>query len=188
MNLIRGERLSAERWTDLVSLFESSEQCRDCWCMNHRIKPTAAVTGVLAKEALQNLIREDQAHGVLAYQGEQCVGWCAVDPLSEQPGHDYVLETQGPVPASTWSIHCLYVHPKARGAGVSRVLIKEAIDVAREAGATEVLAFPIPEESRSRFPPHEAEFSGRMSTFMKFGFERVQKLNEFYNVLALQLR
>jgi hypothetical protein len=45
------------------------------------------------------------------------------------------------------------------------------VEFAKSNGAKLISAFPIPEENRNRFPVNEAEFSGRLSTYLKFGFK-----------------
>jgi GNAT superfamily N-acetyltransferase len=154
--------------------------------MNHRLPTEQAVTGEVARGQLQNLIGGGQARGLLAYRESQCVGWCAVDPLTTQPGHDYVIETNDTDP-QTWSIHCIYVRPDCRGLGVSSRLIDASVEFAHANGAETVLAFPIPPESKGKFPKHEAEFSGRFSSFQKRGFSVKQQLNDFYCVMEKKL-
>lgn len=181
------KKLTPERWADLAQLFKTSDQCKQCWCMNHRLNPKDEIIGTPAKEALKNLIIEKKAFGSLAYAGDQCIGWCAVDPIQNQPGHDYCLKLKKNNTKNVWSIHCLYLHPQFRGHGISKLLIKKAIEIAKAKRATQVLAFPIPEENKSKFPSHEAEFSGRYSTFVKLGFKKNEQLNDFYQVVSKNL-
>ncbi len=84
-------------------------------------------------------------------------------------------------------IHCLYVSESARGKGVSRALMEAAVTLARENGAGKILGFPIPEDSRGKFPEGLAEFSGRLSTFRKMGFLEREKLDAFYQVVEKTL-
>lgn len=48
-----------------------------------------------------------------------------------------------------------------------------------------ISAFPIPHENRNKFPPNEAEFSGRFSTYSKMGFKPVAETSEFYQRVEL---
>lgn len=179
--------LIQDRFEDLTAVFETSDECKNCWCMNHRMAPEKVVTGGEARSCFQKSIGTESLSGLLAYVEGKPAGWCAVDPLRTQVGHDYYLSLKEPPSASTWIIHCLYVIPGARGLGVSTELVKGAVRLAREKGASEVLAFPIPEESHGKFPLHDAEFSGRMSTYLKQGFEKAERLNEFYQKVRLDL-
>ena len=128
-----------------------------------------------------------RGYGLLAFVGKEPAGWCAVDPVKTQVGHDYCLQGKSLESSPAWMIHCLYVAPKYRGVGVSKLLVQAATDLAMSQGTTELLAFPIPEESAGRFPKDVAEFSGRLSTFRKLGFKTKDRLSDFYEVVAKTL-
>lgn len=141
----------------------------------------------MAKTALREELVSGRAYGLLALVGPEPAGWCAVDPVKTQVGHDYCLQGNSPDVSTAWMIHCLYVAPIYRGVGVSRFLVQAATNLAMGEGATELLAFPIPEDSEDKFPKDVAEFSGRLSTFKKFGFETKNKIGEFYQVVSKTL-
>jgi GNAT superfamily N-acetyltransferase len=126
-------------------------------------------------------------NGLLAFRDGMPAGWCAIDPVKTQIGHDYYLETESAKDSDAWMIHCLYVNPSHRGAGISKELIASAISLSKANGAKEILAFPIPEDSVGKFPKDLAEFSGRFSTFKKFDFESKARLNNFYQVVSKPL-
>lgn len=178
--------LTSENWHDFEKLFSACEQCRECWCLNHRVRPSEVVTGEQAKAKMKSLLAAGQVGGLLGYVTDQCVAWLSVDALSTQCGHDYVTEGNSFTP-NTWTIHCVYIAPKCRGLGYSQELIRAGIEFAKSQGAKEVLVFPIPEETRAKFPEGEAEFSGRHSTFKKIGFIDKERLNDFYQVMQLEL-
>lgn len=183
--MIKIETVSEKNWPHLVQLFSTSEECTDCWCMNHRSNPATCPTGEKAKEALKEELLAGKAHGLLAYVDGTVAGWCAVDPVNTQVGHDYF--TNEKIASKAWMIHCLYIEEKFRGSGLSKALIQAAEALAKNNGSSELLAFPIPEESKGKFPKDIAEFSGRLSTFKKFGFEPKEKLNDFYQVVGKTL-
>jgi GNAT superfamily N-acetyltransferase len=185
--MIRIENVTGKNWESLARLFESSKECSDCWCMNHRIDPKACPTGDSAKTALREQIQSGMAFGLLAFVNDQPAGWCAIDPVKTQVGHDYYLQTENAETSTAWMIHCLYVDPAHRGAGVSTKLIEAAISLSKSKGADELLAFPIPEDSEGKFPKDLAEFSGRFSTFKKFNFEPKVRLDDFYQVVSRPL-
>jgi GNAT superfamily N-acetyltransferase len=185
--MIRVERVTEKNWNSLVKLFEGSQECTDCWCMNHRSDPKSCPTGDSAKAALQEEIRSGKAYGLLALFNDIPAGWCAIDPVKTQIGHDYHLQTENSAISAAWMIHCLYVDPTHRGAGISKELIKSAIELSKSNGAEELLAFPIPEDSAGKFPKDIAEFSGRYSTFKKFNFEPKTRLDDFYQVVSKSL-
>jgi GNAT superfamily N-acetyltransferase len=179
--------LNAERWNDLASLFKTSKACKDCWCFNHRVPYQKALVKNAARDAMKGLVKEGKVTGLLAYEGETAVGWCAVDPLASQTGHDYFSFTKGPVDPTTWILHCLYVAPTHRGKGISTQLIESAITHAKTSGGTELLAFPIPDDSQKKFALHDTEFSGRLGTYLRLGFLKQERLTEFYQKVRLDL-
>lgn len=180
------ETLSPKNLKDLETLFSTSEECKECWCMNHRCAPTACPTGAEAADQFSSKLNQEEINGLIAYLDGKPVGWCAIDKTSTQIGHDFVVENPDEVSQKSWMIHCLYIHPEARGQGISKMLIRDAVEMARAKGADEVLAFPIPEKNSAKFPKDLAEFSGRFSTFKSFGFESERQLNEFYEKVSLK--
>lgn len=186
MNLLV-EQLSSANWEHFEDLFSGCEQCRECWCLNHRVTPDEVVTGENAKVKMKTMTAEGKVGGLLGFVGDECAAWISVDPIETQVGHDYVIERGSAGNVGAWAIHCVYIAPAYRGKGLSRTLIEKATEFARDKGATSVLAFPIPSETRSKFPKDDAEFSGRYSTFVKAGFEDREQLNLFYLVMEMDL-
>lgn len=178
--------LTSKNWNDFEQLFSACAQCKECWCLNHRVSPDAAVTGDEARVKMKELVSKGEVGGLLGYANEKCVAWLSVDPINTQVGHDYVVEGHSKT-ENTWTIHCVYVAPEQRGQGFSKPLIQAGIDYAKSKGAIDVIVFPIPEETRTKFPEGEAEFSGRYSTFKKMGFKDQQRLNDFYQVMKLEI-
>lgn len=149
--------------------------------MNHRSAPSSCPTGENARLALRAAFENGSAYGLLAFDGEQAVGWCAVDPVATQVGHDYFPFSKG---EGDWMVHCLYVEESARGKGVSGALVEAAAALAKENKAEKILGFPIPEGSSGKFPKDLAEFSGRLSTYRRLGFSERERLDDFYQVVA----
>ncbi len=174
-NNVEIRSLTTATWNDFASLMKTDSQCSDCWCLNHRA-PAGCPTGTEAMNKMNSLVENKNAYGLLAYQNNVAVGWIAIDPMSLLIGHD-CQETGKP---DEWSIHCLFIKDGFRGQGISAQLIQSAIEYAKNNGAKLVSAFPIPSENRSKFPPNEAEFSGRHSTYEKLGFKTVDEASEFY--------
>lgn len=179
--MIQIKNLDINNWNDFVSLMQTDAQCSECWCLNHRA-PSGCPTGTDAKEKMKVLTAEQRVHGLLAYQNNDCIGWVAVDPMSELIGHDLQLTGKD----KEWSIHCLFVRDGFRGQGISTQLIQAAVKYAKEKGATLVSAFPIPHENRTQFPVNEAEFSGRFSTYQKLGFKTDGASSEFYQRMEFE--
>lgn len=179
--MIAVNRLTSDNWNDFVSLMQTDAQCSECWCLNHR-EPAGCPTGTAAQVKMQQLTTEKKVSGLLAYQDQKCVGWIAIDPMSELVGHDCQPTGQ----PDEWSIHCIFVRDGYRGQGISTELIGAAIAFAKSNGASLISAFPIPSENRNRFPVNEAEFSGRQSTYSKIGFTPVGVSSDFFQRMELK--
>ena len=66
------------------------------------------------------------------------------------------------------SLACLLVHPEHRGRGIARALARAAVDVAREAGARFVEAYPV--RAVDRIPAEEA-YRGTVALLEEVGYE-----------------
>jgi GNAT superfamily N-acetyltransferase len=174
--------LTLDVWGDFYALMNSDSQCAECWCLNHREK-SGCPTGIRAHDRMKALTGQDKVGGLLAYDGNECVGWISIDPLAELIGHD----CQSSAKASDWAIHCLFIRETHRGRGLSGQLISAAIDYAKSRGAKICSAFPIPEINQHRFPPNEAEFSGRFATYSRLGFVPVGEPSDFYQRMELNI-
>src|SRR5437899_2356952 len=103
--------LTPERWPDLEKLFGERGACGGCWCMTWRL-PRAeweAAKGEGNKQAFRALVQDNAQPGVLAYSGDEPVGWCAVAPRAV-----YVRLKKSRVLAPVddrpvWSISCLFI-------------------------------------------------------------------------------
>jgi GNAT superfamily N-acetyltransferase len=114
-----------------------------CWCLSHRIdaKTNRELTGTDRGAYVEDLTRRPVSPGVLAYDGDDVVGWAAVAPRSELP---FARSTKIPHvdDLPVWSVWCLRVRPGHRGRGVSHHLLRGAVDYARSQGAPAVEGYP----------------------------------------------
>src|ERR1700722_1448735 len=79
--------LTPDRWTDFERLFGPNGACVGCWCMSWRLKRSVfnSQKGDGNKEAIRSIVNEGAEPGVLAYSGDEPVGWCAVAPREHYP-------------------------------------------------------------------------------------------------------
>src|SRR5690242_2764730 len=57
-----------------------------CWCLSYRIpvmKDNLALEGTARGDRVKELVRENPPPGVLAYDGDEVVGWAAVHPRAD---------------------------------------------------------------------------------------------------------
>ncbi len=139
--------LGDNRWADLEGLFGADGGNSGCWCMFWRLpnKELNQNTPVDNRAALLRLAATGEPVGLLAYEGEEAIGWCSAGP---RPGYRRVERTKALAPAdphdpSVWSVPCFYVARAHRGKGVARRLLDAAVRQARLAGATTVEGYPV---------------------------------------------
>lgn len=115
-----------------------------CWCLSHRIpaKDNRALAGAERAAYVEGLTRRPTKPGVLAYDGDEVVGWAAVAPRSELP---FARSTKIPHvdDLPVWSAWCIRVRPGHRGRGISHALLAGAVAYAVERGAPAVEGYPV---------------------------------------------
>ena len=117
--------------------------------------------------ALEELVRDGTPVGVLAYCEEAPVGWCSVAPRASYAA----LERYRALPpiddAPVWSVVCFFVDRHFRRQGLTRALLKAAVDYARSHNARIVEGYPVAPDSPSY------TYMGSPETFRRVGFEDV---------------
>ncbi|GAA3517401.1 GNAT family N-acetyltransferase [Nocardioides daeguensis] len=114
-----------------------------CWCLSYRI-PSRLNNELRGQERGAYVARllEDGPLGVLAYDGEEPVGWAAVAPRSATTfARNRKIPHVDDLPV--WSLWCIRVRPGHRGQGISHALIEGAVAFARERGAPALEAYPL---------------------------------------------
>jgi GNAT superfamily N-acetyltransferase len=98
------------------------------------------------REIFRDLLQSSPSPiGVLAYAGDEPVGWCAIGSRSRFARALRVPSFKGRDPAEddgVWLVPCFNVPREHRRQGVSRALLEGAVDVAREHGAKAIEGFP----------------------------------------------
>jgi len=162
-----------------------------CWCLSYRIpnKENLSLTGTARGEKVRALMKAGPP-GVLAYEGDEVVGWAAVHPRA-----DTAFATSRKIPhvdeLDAWSVWCIRVRPGHRGKGISHALLAGAVEFARENGAPAVEGYPV--DSRGAKVDLTMAYVGTRRLFQKAGFRKAADtdsvLNGFPRVLMrLDLR
>ena len=152
-----------ETWPDVARLFEASGGPKYCWCTLWRPGSRAARRDPDCKRAtLRRAVLDGTPVGLLAYSGQDPVGWCSVGPrdtFRDLGGGCYTPETR------VWSIVCFFVPRPLRRRGVQTQLLEAACRLAAGAGADVIEGYPVDPESPSY------RFMGLVPTFEAAGFE-----------------
>jgi GNAT superfamily N-acetyltransferase len=115
-----------------------------CFCLSYRIpsKEATALRGPERAERVRRLMDEEGPIGVLAYDGDDVVGWAAVAPRSRTH-----FATFRKIPhvddLEAWSLWCFRVRPGHRKKGVMHALIDGAVEFARARGAPAIEGYPV---------------------------------------------
>ncbi|MGV9238461.1 GNAT family N-acetyltransferase [Streptomyces nigra] len=115
-----------------------------CWCLSHRLpaKVEKQLRGPERGAYVAELCRADPAPGVLAYDGDEPVGWAAVAPRADTAyARSRTIPHLDDLPV--WSLWCLRVRPGHRGRGVTHALVAGAVAFARKRGAPVLEAYPL---------------------------------------------
>jgi len=169
--------LTPERWDDLVTLFGPERGAHGgCWCMWWRMTTAAFETASRTerRDSFRAIVARGVPTGVLAYEGETPVGWCAVGPRETLPKlmRSPVAKPLEADIDKVWMINCFFVDRDHREAGLMRLLIEAAVGYARDEGACILEASPI--EPARPLIWGEA-FVGIASVFRQAGFDEVAR-------------
>ena len=141
-----------------------------CWCLSYRIpsKQHLALHGPARGDFVRKLCRRKIAPGVLAYDGNDVVGWAAIAPRADTTfAHNRKIPHVDELPV--WSLWCVRVRPGFRKRGIVAPLIAGAVDFAREHGAPAVEAYPV-DNGNERVNLTMA-YAGTRKMFEQNGFE-----------------
>jgi GNAT superfamily N-acetyltransferase len=168
--------LTADRWDDLVTLFDRPGDPKGCWCMFWRVRGREfdRLWGAGARAAFREVVEEGPPPGLLAYRDGAPVGWCAVAPRETYPRvlNSRVIGAADDAPAC-WAVVCFYVVRGERRGGVAAALLEAAVAFAADHGAAVVEGYPKDTEG-ARKAASEL-FVGSMAMFAEAGFEEAAR-------------
>ncbi|QCP00113.1 GNAT family N-acetyltransferase [Arthrobacter sp. 24S4-2] len=107
-----------------------------CWCLSYRIpsKQNVELRGTDRGQLVEQLVGQDPPPGVIAYDGDEAVGWAGVHPRA-----DTSFARNRKIPhvddLDVWSVRCIRVRPGHRGEGIAHHLLRGNVDFARSYGA-----------------------------------------------------
>jgi GNAT superfamily N-acetyltransferase len=143
-------------WADVQTVFGSRATPSRCWCQRFKMLRRESWVSVGAEELAQRLRdqtscgkpRSTTTSGLIAYLDGEPVGWCAVDPRSDNPRLQrdcrvpWVGRNEDKADDSVWAITCFVTRAGFGGRGVTRALARAAVEFARERGARALEGYP----------------------------------------------
>lgn len=177
--------LTEDRWPDFVRLFaprlrsgrpERSRTGGDgvgggCWCMGWRLasrQQYLTQKGDGNKRAMLALVRSGCVPGLLAYDGDDPIGWCSVGPREDFPALQRSKSRAPLDDQEVWSITCVYIARSHRRRHLSSQLIEAATAFVRSHGGRIVEGYPVP--PKKGVASTNYAFSGFEAAFEAAGF------------------
>ena len=126
-----------------------------CWCLSYRIpaKQNVELRGTDRGDLVKELVKQKPPPGVIAYDGDEVVGWAGVHPRADTSfaRNRKIPQVDG---LDVWSVWCIRVRPGHRGEGISHHLLQGAVDFARSYGAPAIEGLPRGQPGQEGGPDH----------------------------------
>ena len=177
--------LNESTWTDFEELFGERGACGGRWCMYWRLRSSEfkKMKGNENKNLMKSLAHSGEITGVIAYESDKAVGWCAVAPRDKyiRLENSRVLKRIDNKPV--WSISCFFVAKEYRRKGISVELLKGAAEYANKNGAGIVEGYPIVPYNKNI--PAAFAWTGIPSAFEKAGFTVAERRSKTRPIMRL---
>jgi len=180
--------LTSERWADFEKLFGERGACGGCWCMWWRLKRSEfeRQKGEGNRMAMKKIVNSGEIPGILAYAKNQPIAWCSVAPRNAYPTLERSRKLKRVDDKPVWSIVCFFVAKPFRGRGISRKLLKAAVEYVQKQGGKIVEGYPVePKEDRM---PDAFAYTGLVSVFRKAGFMEVARRSETRPIMRYTIK
>jgi GNAT superfamily N-acetyltransferase len=167
--------LGPDRWPDLEKLFGSRGAVGGCWCMWWRL-PRAEYErskGEGNRALFRSHVTAGAEPGLLAYDGDAPVAWCAIEPRDAYPVLDRSRVLKRVDDEPVWSVTCFFVAKTHRGSGAATTLLRAAVAHAAARGARVVEGYPV-DPKKDRMPVVFAH-TGFVAMFRAAGFTEVER-------------
>ena len=163
----------------LARLFATERTTRHCWCMSFCTTGTRFAAGWFGggnRRRFEAMAGQQDPMGVLAWHGDEPVGWGAGGPRSRYLGaspsaHPVLGGRPRGEDETAWLLPCVFVRADHRGQGVSRALIRAVTSLAREREAVAIEAWPLAAGEAGKADA----FVGREQLFAELGFRCVER-------------
>jgi GNAT superfamily N-acetyltransferase len=140
-----------DRFDDVAALLAPRRlDAPACWCLAYRVTSSEnnRLRGEDRPARLRSFFGNEIAPGVIAYDNDEPVGWCAFGPRSEMGR----LQRSKTIPQvddrPVVSIVCFVVRADHRRQGVARTMLEAATDYLRAHGVRTLEAYPIDNDGR----------------------------------------
>lgn len=170
----------------LQAVFGTRGEAATCQCQRYKLRPRESFGSFPAEERGFRLRQQtdcgnpgsSRTSGLVAYLDGEPVGWCAVEPRPAYTGllRVYRVPWEGRAEDKTddsvWAVTCVFTRAGFRRQGISRALVRAAIDHARGHGARALEGYPMIRQPGQEIAWGEIHVGGR-SVFADAGFTEV---------------
>ena len=136
---------------------------------------TSADRSAKNKRDKKSLVDDGGSRGVLLYDGDNAIGWCAYGLKQEFPridnGRNYKRLSLKEDSERLWHIACFFVDRDYRKKGVAKIALKAALDSIKAKGGGVVEAYPVTHKS--------ARAWSKWSNWFWFGTESMFEREKF---------
>ena len=183
---------------DLQTVFGSRGSGFRCQCQRYKLAPRESFAAFPVEERAFRLRQQtdcghagsDTTSGLVAYLDGEPVGWCAVEPRTAYSGllrNNRVpwlgRRSEDKADDTVWALTCVFARAGFRRRGISRALVKAAVDFARQRGARAIEGYPM---TRTDVIDEELHV-GTLSAFAAAGFAEVIRPTPRRAVMRLDL-
>jgi len=190
---LRTEPLTLDNWPAFETLFGKNGACMGCWCMYWRLpnKAWQSARGDAAKRMMKRRVTEGPPPGVLAFDGEQAIGWLQIGPRADAPQWNTAKRVSAPLKPDdaenerVWAATCFFVKSGYRRQGVTAALLKGGLAFARKSGARSVEACPIEPSGRM---DATSLYVGHAAVFARAKFKEVARRKDNRPLMRLMLK
>ncbi|GAA4380701.1 GNAT family N-acetyltransferase [Agromyces bauzanensis] len=182
-------------FADVVAVFGTKGDPAHCWCQWFKIRGSdwRSVDDDGLRDRLEaQLAASDAGPGMLAYDGDTPVGWCAVEPrpnlvrlarsrlVAGGTAHPDFADPD------IWAVTCFVVPRAYRKRGIGRALAAAAAVYARERGARVIEGYAVDVSFREKHVAAEL-FHGTVAMFEAAGFAEVARPKPDRVIMELRL-
>jgi GNAT superfamily N-acetyltransferase len=175
MSGLRIEPATPDRWDDVVVLFGPNGAYANCWCTwwMWRSAEWDRRRPAERRSELKRRVAAGEQPGLLAYDGCEPIGWCAIAPreryerLDNPRARTYRRLDDRP----SWVVTCFYVRRDRRSEGVATALLAAVAEFVANRNGTLVEGYP------TEHPEHgpAAMYTGTVPMFTRAGFTEVAR-------------
>lgn len=164
--------LTLELWPAFEKVMGPNGAYAGCWCSYWRVSWSEykARSGDGHKARYKKIVKAGPPPGLLAFIDEEPAGWVQICPRADLPTLDRSDTLARVDDKPVWSISCFFIRRGYRRKGVSKALIKGALDFAKQHGAKIVEAYPY---TVSEKKTATSIYTGVTSSFETAGFKPV---------------